>query len=223
MAFFDIFTRMDETLAEQSHTETFGSGLKRFGIFLALLGLLAGLGGGAITLLAGKTTEAILVFFGVLIGIVVVGLVASLLFNALLWLCAKLLGGRGEFGQQYGVMTLPLWPGLVIGIAIMAMYIVAILLMAIPIIGWIVGLLLIVLAYFGYLVLINLQFYFYIVFVKAVHDLSTFRSAVALSIAMLVVVAIIMAIYLVLIFAFIGLAGPSSLPKTPTGFTPFSG
>src|SRR3989344_5930059 len=181
MAFFDIITKMDETVASQKSNETLGSGLKRMALFLAIIGLLVALGISIVSALlpvfgTGGIVGGIVIAIILLIGIVVGGLVFSLISSGLTYVFARMLGGKGEFGRQYGVSTMILFPFLALGVVTLIFYLG----LLVPLLG----IVFIIPMYFMLGFLGALANYFSIVYLKAVHGLDTFKSALTIGLAL---------------------------------------
>ncbi|GEM_PF-3246607 len=190
--FFDIITRMDETLEEKVPTESLSTGLGRLGLFLLVIGLILGiiLQVVAFIPIVGPIISGLLFIPLITVPIifVVLGIILNLIFSLFIFIGAKIVGGQGSFGNQFGASTLILWPSAVLGILIIISYISFFVFSLIPFIGFFflipVFLLTTLLQY--------LSTYFLIVFVKQVHGLNTFKSVVGTSLGMALMVAVVL-------------------------------
>ena len=220
MGIFDIFTRMDEAFEERMNSESLETGVKRAAILFAVLGVFGGLAVAAITLLlpsgpgGNNVVGALLAFFIILVGCILGGLLYLVFINFITWLPARILGGRGGFGQQFGLSTLLLWPTFIV---FLVMFVPLFVLMLIPIIGWIIAIFWVLLIYSSMGFFYGLSFYFAFLILKQLHGLSTFRSAISIGLSVLLFMLIVGAIYFVLILV-LGTAVLSALKPPATGF-----
>lgn len=200
-SFFDIITKMDETVEEKVPRETFGTGLKRLAIFFALIGILLGVFLQIIAFIPiiGQAISGLLIvpIITAPIIVVVLGIVLSIIVSAFIFIGAKLVGGHGSFGNQFGASTLILWPMTALGIAMFVFYM---LMLLIPIIG----LLALIPVFFLSTLIQYLSTYFLIIFIKKVHGLSTFGSIMGTAIGMAIMVIIVLILAAAFFVAFIG-------------------
>lgn len=210
MGFFDIFTQMEETLEKKQSSETLGTGLKRVGILLLVIGIILGLFAQVASSLPGLMGASLNIggippIILVPILLLILGIIISLVSNGILLVVAKLLGGRGQFGQQYGVSTLTLWPSVVI--LVIAYFIMGILTAISPTIGMIIGLIVLYPALF---LVTFLGSYFNIIYLKSVHGLTTFKAALSIAIFITVLLIIFILLFGALILSMLGgLPSPS--------------
>jgi hypothetical protein len=201
MGFFDILTNMDETIAAKKSEETLMSGLKRILILLVIIGIIAAI----ITALSGSIIGAVIAFVLILIG----GIIMALVGLFVSWISARIVGGSGSFGQHVGVSTLILFPGIVLCIPLILLYAGMILLTlgsivtsamaAVPNITNMLSLgigaiVIALIMYFLLGIIVTLFTYFNVIFLKQVHSISTWRTAISVGLSFLIMMIIMLAI-----------------------------
>ncbi len=194
MSFFEILTKMDETISKRKNAETLSSGLKRLGSLLLVIGIVSGTVFQLILPLIpqfgpsiiGASPAPPIILIPVIV--VILGLISGLFMAFLTWIAARIFGGRGSFGQQFGVSTLILWPTLLFVLFMFLFYSMAF-------ISPIFGIIFLVPLYFLTGALGTLFSYFNVIYLKQVHKLTTFKAAmtVGLSLAFMIIVMLVLA------------------------------
>ncbi len=169
-----------ETFAAEKKNASVGVGIKHFVIAYAIAGALGGILAGPMGIIGGLVIGAIAGAIGPFIG------------TGILWIIAKVLGGKGEFSQQYYLSAL-FMPLIVI-------------LSSVPILGMIVG-------FLGGLY----SLYLLTLSLKEVHSFSTMR-AVAVWIIPAILAVILAFIIGAAILAYIGAAGLGALMQQPKAY-----
>ena len=207
MGFFDILTKPEETMNALVSKANLNDALKTFAIYGAIVGFIVGVvfallftaisaipgmasANPSIGLFAGLGILAIIV--GPILGIIF-AIVGSAIGYGIIWLCAKLLGGKGTFTQNYYLASKLVWPFLVAGLVV---YIVGSILMLV-FIGF-----LIILAFELYMIFVS------VVLVSVANKISKLRALAAILLPIIVfgIIAIILAIIVALA---VSSAGPT--------------
>lgn len=214
MGFFDVITEPEKTLDAHLSKETLGTGLKRMGGLLLLVGIILGI----LAQLAASLLEAVGASLNIAglppiiivpLLVLILGLILVLLASAILFAVARLLGGKGTFGQQFGASTLMVWPSFVV---LVVAYIILAILALVGSIGAIIGMIVLYLA-IGFLAVLTT--YFGVLYLKAVHGLNTYRVAVAQAIQIAIIIILVMILVLSLVTSIFGAMGiPLSGLKT---------
>lgn len=178
------FLQPEKVLAASRKKASLEEGAKQLAIGLVVAGVISGIITTIYTLGIG-VASIVLTPIGMLIG----GLICYLVANAVFWVIAKVLGGKGGYGQQFHLSALMVVPVVVIN-AILGI---------IPVLGGLVGLLV---SLYG----IWLQ----ILAVKEAHAFSTERAAVAVLLP-IVVLGLLVAIFAVMFAAVLGAVGLAGL------------
>lgn len=167
----------EKVLAAAKRKASLEGGAKELAIGFAIAGVISGIVTTIYTF--GLGVGAIIM---APIGMVIGGLVASLIFNAIVYVVAKVLNGKGSFGTQFHLSALVMVPVAIVNAA----------LGIIPVLGGLLGFLV---SLFG--------IWLDILAVKEAHGFSTARAAAAV----LVPIVVLLVIAMIFVAMFIALAG----------------
>lgn len=131
MGFFDILIKPEPTMQGMLKDANLGAAIKNFAIYGAVVGLVLGV---LIAIVVGLLGAVLASLFGPAAGIVstmgfaaiivlpilfaIMVVIFSFISYGLIWLVAKVLGGKGPFTNTYYLASKILWPVLVVTIVV---------------------------------------------------------------------------------------------------------
>lgn len=186
MTFFDIIRFPSRVMAAEVKNASTKEAMKAFAIYGLVIGLLLGLlvafFAGLVSMLgifgSNNGFVALAAGFGLLAIIIlpiifaVISVVGSYISSGIMWLVAKLLGGKGTFEQNYYLFSRLLWPVLVITF-------LANILVLIPVIGSLIP-----------LVWTLYLFYLYVVVISTANTISKLKALIAFVVPAIIVMVI---------------------------------
>ncbi|MCX6768218.1 MAG: Yip1 family protein [Candidatus Micrarchaeota archaeon] len=174
----------EKTLAGQKKKASLEEGVKQLAIALVVAGVISGIITTLYTLGLG-VASIVIAPIAMLIG----GLIGAVIVNALVWVVAKALEGKGSYGTQFHLVSLVYAPVLVL----------TSILNIIPVLGGLIGMLV---SLYG--------LYLSILAVKEAHSFSIMRAAVAVLLPV-IVIGVILAMLMAVLVVFAGLIGLGGL------------
>lgn len=188
----ETFLHPSQSMPKLAPNANLGSGLQHLAVGFVISGIISAILIFISSIIAGPSAAAVgdiglmaVVFSIMVVFSIIVGFIGPLLGAGLIWIMAKILGGKGEYGQQLHMTSAPL----------AFLMVVTSILNIIPLAGALIG------------ILLNLYYlYPMTVAIREAHKFSTLK-AIAAWLLPIIIVVIIVFIFAASMLASLGLAG----------------
>ncbi|MDO8554495.1 MAG: hypothetical protein Q7S22_06825 [Candidatus Micrarchaeota archaeon] len=180
----EIYTKPHETMTKEMKNASIMQGVKDRVISILPMSFLVGLFYAVLMLIGGQIVTGILVFFGALIILPIFIVLFGLFGDGIVWVFAKILGGKGKYSTHFYVNSLVCAGGMIVSTVLFIPSMI-------PCIGYVFSLLSLPVTVY--------EIYLQMKTVRMVHGISRNRAAAAVLLPIIIIVAIMILFYVMVI------------------------